>query len=191
MLCRSAFYNFIFLLKYSWFTVLCQPLLYSKVTDLYTVISDSATPWTEQHARLPCLSVSPGTCSASCPLSQWCHPTISSSFAPFSSCPRSFPASGSFPRSWLFTLGGQSIGTSVSVLPMNTQGWFPLGLPGLMQTFFFFTFFLIMVYRGHWTYFPMLYSKTLLFIHHIYNSLHLLILNSQPFPPPWSFCYAK
>ena len=68
--------------------------------------------------------------SNSCPLSQWCHPTILSSVAPFSSCPQSFPASGSFPMSLLFASGGQSIGASVSapVLPMNTQGWFPLGL---------------------------------------------------------------
>ena len=71
-------------------------------------------------------------CSNSCPLSQWCHPTTSSSVVPFSSCPQSFPASGSFPVSQLFALGGQSIGASVSVLPMNIQGWFPLGLTGLI-----------------------------------------------------------
>ena len=65
------------------------------------------------------------------PLSQWCHPTISSSVSPFSSCPQSFPVSGSFPVSWLFTSGGQSIGTSVSVFPVNIQGWFPL-LTGLI-----------------------------------------------------------
>ena len=65
-----------------------------------------------------------------CPLSWWCPPTISSSVSPFSSCPQSFPASESFPMSWLFTSGGQSIGASASVLPMNSQGWFPLGLTG-------------------------------------------------------------
>ena len=83
-----------------------------------------------QHARLPCLSPSPGACSHSCPLNQWCHPTISSSVIPFSSCLQSFLASGSFPISWLFTLSGQSIGVSASasVLPMNIQDWFPLGL---------------------------------------------------------------
>ena len=129
-LCISAFYNFIFLQKYSWFRVV--PAFTVQQSDWVIQSSQTATPWTEQHARLPCLSVSPGTCSDSCPLSQWCHPTISSSFAPFSSWPRSFPASGSFPMSWLFTLGGQSIGTSASVLAMNTQSWFPLGLPGLM-----------------------------------------------------------
>ena len=73
-------------------------------------------------------------CSNSCPLSQWCHPAISSSVAPFSSCPQTFPASGSFPVSLLFVSGGQSIGASVStsVLPVNIKGWFPLGLTGLI-----------------------------------------------------------
>ena len=92
-----------------------------------------AIPWTA--ARPPCLSPSPGVCSNSCPLNQWCHPTISSSVAPFSSCPHSFPASRSFPVSWLFTSGGQSIGASVSApaLSMNTQGWFLLGLIALIS----------------------------------------------------------
>ena len=85
---------------------------------------DSLQPHGLQHARLPCHSVSPGVCSDSCPLSQWCHPTISSSVTPFS-CPRSFPSSGSFPMSWLLASGGQSIGASAStsVLPMNLQGF--------------------------------------------------------------------
>ena len=80
----------------------------------------------------PCPSLSPEACSISCPLSQWCHPTISSSVAPFSSCLRCFPASGAFSVSWLFISGGQCIGASVSasVLPMNIQGWFPLGMIG-------------------------------------------------------------
>ena len=80
----------------------------------------------------------PKVCSNSCSLSQWCHPTISSSVIPFSSCPQSFPASRSFPMSQLFTSGGQSIevSASVSVLPMNTQGWFPLGLTGLISLLF-------------------------------------------------------
>ena len=75
------------------------------------------------------------TCSNSFPLCRWCHPTISFSVVPFSSCLQSFPASGSFPVSWLFTSGSQSIGTSASalVLPMNIQGWFPLGLTGLIS----------------------------------------------------------
>ena len=78
-----------------------------------------------QHARPPCPSPTPGACSNSCPSSQWCHPTI----VPFSSCLQSFPASG-FPRSQLFTSGGQSIRVSASVLPMNIQDWFPLGWTG-------------------------------------------------------------
>ena len=85
-----------------------------------------------QHARPPCPSPTPGACSNSCPLSRWCHPTISSSVSPFSSCLQSFPASGSFPVSQLFAWGGQSIGlsASASVSPMNTQDWFPLGWTG-------------------------------------------------------------
>ena len=85
-----------------------------------------------QHARLPCPSPSPRVCSDSCPSSQWCYPTISSSVIPFSSCLQSFPASGSFPMSQFLASGGQSIGASASasVLPMNIQDWFPLGWTG-------------------------------------------------------------
>ena len=85
-----------------------------------------------QHARLPCLSSTPGTHSNSCPLSQWCHPAISNSVIPFSSCLQSFPASGSFPRSQFFSSDGQRIEVSASalVLPMNIQDWFPLGWTG-------------------------------------------------------------
>ena len=81
----------------------------------------------------PVLHCFPRVCSNSCLLSWWCHPTISSSVASFSSCPLSCPASGSFPMSWLFTPGGQSIGASASVLSLNIQGWFPLGLTGLIS----------------------------------------------------------
>ena len=88
-------------------------------------MSDSLQPHGLQHARLSCPSPSPRDCSKSCPLSQWCHPTISSSVVPFS-CLQSFPASGSFPMSQFFTSGGQSIGASASVLPMNIQDWIPL-----------------------------------------------------------------
>ena len=97
-------------------------------------MSNSLQPHGLQHTSLPCPSLSPGVCSDSCPLSQWCHPSISSSVVPFSSCPQSFPASGSFPVSQLFPSGGQSIGASASasVLPMNIQGWFPLGFSGLI-----------------------------------------------------------
>ena len=98
-------------------------------------VSDSLRPQGLQHTRLPCPSSSPGACSNSCPLCQWCHPTISSSVVPFSSCLQSFPASGSFPIGQFFTSGGQSIGASASasVLLMNIQDWFPLGLIGLIS----------------------------------------------------------
>ena len=95
-----------------------------------SVVSDSLWPHGLQHTRLLCPSPSPGVRSNPCPLSRWCHPTISSSVAPFSSCLQSFPASGSFPVSQFFAPSGQSFGASASttVLPMNTEGWFPLGL---------------------------------------------------------------
>ena len=88
-----------------------------------------------QHDRLPSSSPSPGACSNSCPSSRWSHPTLSSSVVPFSSCLQSCPTSGSFPMSQLFTSGGQSIGASASasILPMNIQGWFPLGLTVLIS----------------------------------------------------------
>ena len=88
-----------------------------------------------QHTRIPCPSLSPRLCSSSGQLSWWCHSIISSSAAHFSSCPQSFPASGSFPVSQLFTSGGQSIGASdsASILPMNIQDWFPLGWTGLIS----------------------------------------------------------
>ena len=99
----------------------------------YAVVSYSLWPYRLQHTRLPCPSLFPRVCSNSYPLSQWCHPTISSSVAPFSSCLQSFPASGSFPMSWLFTSGGQSIGASESAFPMNIRGWFLLELTGLIS----------------------------------------------------------
>ena len=92
----------------------------------HSVMSNSLRPHGLQHARLPCLSQSPRACSNSLPLSWWCHPTISSSVSPFTSCPQSFPASGSFLVSHLFTSCGQNIGASALV-----QGWFPLGLTDL------------------------------------------------------------
>ena len=94
-------------------------------------MSDSLQPHGLQHTRLLCPSLYSKVCSNSC---QWWHPTISSSVVTFSSCLLSFPASGSFPVSWLFTLGGQSIGVSASAsaLPMNIQGWFLLGSTGLI-----------------------------------------------------------
>ena len=94
----------------------------------------SLRPHGLQHARLPCPSPTPGLCWNSCPSSWWCHPTISSSVVPFSSCFQSFTTSGSFPMNQLFPSGGQSTGVlaSASVLLMNIQGWFPLGLTGLI-----------------------------------------------------------
>ena len=93
------------------------------------VMSNPWRPHGLQHYRLPCPSLSPRVCADSCPLSRWCYLTTLSSAAPFSSCPQSFTASGSFPMSQLFASGGQSIGASAStsVLPMNIQDWFPLG----------------------------------------------------------------
>ena len=101
----------------------------------YSVVPNSLQPQGLQHAKLPCPSPSPGVCSNSCPLSQWCHLTISFSVVPFSSCLQSFPALGSFPLSQFFASGGQSIGAlaSASVLSMNIQGWFPLRLAGLIS----------------------------------------------------------
>ena len=110
-----------------------------------SALSDSLRPHESQHAWPPCPSTTPGVYSNSCPLSQWCHPAISSSVVPFSSCPQSFPTSGSFPMSHLFAWGGQSIGVSASasLLQMNTQdcsplewtGWISLQSKGLSRVF--------------------------------------------------------
>ena len=105
---------------------------FNSVQFSLSVVSNSLQPHESQNARPPCPSQTPGVYSNSCPLSQWCHPAISSSVVPFFSCPQSLPASGSFPMSQLFTWGGQSIGVSAStsVLLMNTQDWSPLGWTG-------------------------------------------------------------
>ena len=97
------------------------------------MLSSSLWPHRLQHTRLPCPSLSPRVCSSSGPLSQWCYLTISFSAALFSFGLQSFPASGAFPLSWLFKSGGQIIGASASVLPMNIQCWFPLGLTVLIS----------------------------------------------------------
>ena len=104
-----------------YFWLLCYKLLPS-----LSFLSNSLPPHGLQHTRLPCPSPSPGPSWDSCPSSQWCHPTISS-------CPQPFPAPGYFLVSWLFASGGLSIGASALVLPMNIQGWFPLGLTGLIS----------------------------------------------------------
>ena len=107
-------------------------MVFSSVQFSHSVVSNSLWPHGLQHARFSCPSPTPRVYSSSCPLSQWCHLTISSSIIPFSSHLQSFPASGSFPMSQFFTSGGQSIGasTSASVLPMNILDWFPSGWTG-------------------------------------------------------------
>jgi len=114
------------------FTWACCVLIISSVQFSRSVMSDSLQPHELQHTRPPCPSPTPRVYPNSCPLSWWCHPTISSSVVPFSSCPQSFPASESFQMSQLFASGGQSIGVSAStsVLTMNTQDWSPLGWTG-------------------------------------------------------------
>ena len=103
----------------------CEQLLFS-----HSIMSESVTQWTVAHRTFLSFTI-----SNSCPLSWWCHPTLSSSVVPFGSCLQSFLASGSFPMSWLFASGGQSPGVSASawVLPMNIQDWFPLGWTGLIS----------------------------------------------------------
>ena len=104
-----------------------RSIMYSSVQFSRSVVSDSLWPHESQHARPPCPSSTPGVHSNSRPSSQWCHPAISSSVAPFSSCPQSLPASESFPMSQLFAWGGQSTGVSAlaSFLPKKSQGWSP------------------------------------------------------------------
>ena len=107
-------------------------LQFSSIQFSHLVVSNSLRPHGLQHARLPCPSPTSRAYSNSCPSHRWCHPTISSSVVPFSSCPQSFPASGSFPMSQFFASGGQSIrvSDSASVLPMHIQDWVPLGWAG-------------------------------------------------------------
>ena len=108
--------------------------LFYSVQFSHSVVSDSLRPHGLQHIRPPCPSPTPGVYSNSCPLTRWCHPTISSSVIPFSSGLQSFTASGSFQTSEFFASGGQSIGVSASlVLPMNIQDWFPLQRTGLIS----------------------------------------------------------
>ena len=118
------------------FTVVIILIINFLLLFSHSVMSNSLWPHGLQHARLPCPSPSPGTCSNSRSLSWWCHPTISSSVIPFS-CLQSFPTSGSFLTSQLFALHGQSSGAlaSASVLPINIQDWFPLGLTGLISLY--------------------------------------------------------
>jgi len=116
----------------SWATMEAQIDWVSSVQFSHSVVSNSLWLHGLQHTRPPCPSPTPGAYLNACPSCQWCHPTISSSVVPFSSCLQSFPASGAFPMSQFFTSGGQSTGVSASasVLPMNIQDWFPLRLTG-------------------------------------------------------------
>ena len=151
-LCLKMFFDYLFSLLIglfvfsvsSWFSlgrlyVFRTFPFYSRLSNWllfsHQVVSDSLRPHGLQHARPFCPSPSSGVCPSSCPLSRWSHPAISSSATLFSFCLQSFPASGSFPMSWLFASGGQSIGASASasVLPVSIQGWFPLGWTGLIS----------------------------------------------------------
>ena len=109
--------------------------MFGSVQFICSVVSDSLWPHELQHTRPPCPSPTPRACSNSCPWSWWCHPPLLSSVIPFSSCPQSFPASGSFRTSQLFASVGWSIGVSAStsVLPLNTQDWSPLGWTGCIS----------------------------------------------------------
>jgi len=109
------------------------------INKSHSVMSNSLQLHELQHTRLPHPLQFPGVCPNPCPLTWWCHPTISSTVAPFSSCPQSFLGSRSFPMSWLLAPGGQSIGASASasVLPMNIQGWLPLRLTDLISILFY------------------------------------------------------
>ena len=111
-----------------WIPTLCDMYRFSSV-QLLSCVQVFVTPWNAAYQDFPSI-INSRSLTNSCPLSQWCHPTILSSVVPFSSCPQSFPALGSFPMSWLFAAGGQSIGASASVLPMDTQDWSPLGWTG-------------------------------------------------------------
>ena len=159
------------------------------VVQLLSHIRLFGTPRTAAHTRLPYPSVSPGVCSNSCALSQWCHLTISSSVTLFSPCPQSFLALGSFPMSQLFTSGGQRIGASASVLPMNIQGWFPLGLTGLIS----------LQSKGLWR----IFSSTIVQKHQLFSVQfsHLVMSDSlrphglqhsrPPCPPPTPGVYSN
>ena len=129
--CVCAWHSYFLAIQYDPWSYYIFPDPYS-VQFSSTVVSDSLWPHGLQHTRFPCPSLAPRACSNSCPPIRWCHPTISFTVVPFSSCLQSFPASGYFPMSWFFPSGGQRMEASASspVLPMNIQDWFPLGLTG-------------------------------------------------------------
>ena len=143
---------------------------FSSVHFSRSVVSNSLHPHELQHASPPCPSPTPRVHSNSCSLSQWCHPAISSSVVPFSFCLQSFPASESFQLSQFFASGGQSIGASAStsVLPMNIQGWFPLGWTAWISLLFnglSRVFYITMVQNHQFLALSFLYSTTLTSIH--------------------------
>ena len=140
---------------------------FSSVQFSRSVVFDSLWPHGLQHTRPPCPSPTPRVYSNSCPLSWWCHPTISSSVIPFSSCLQSIPASGSFLMSRFFASGGQSIGTSASVLPMNIQDWFPLGLTDLIS----------LQFKG----LSRLFSNTTVQKHQLWCSAFFMVQLSHPY----------
>ena len=159
---------------------------YSSIQFSRSVVSDSSRPHESQHSRLPCPSPTPGVHSNSCPSSQWCHPAISSSVVPFSSCPQSLPAWESFPMSQLFAWGGQSIGVSAlaSVLPKNTQdwssewtGWISLQSKGLSRVFS----------DTNSKIWPPLFSLSVHFLHHIFGDPRLQL--PQGAQPTWRALY--
>ena len=129
---KAGIYVYVQLIHFAVQQKLTQPCKATTVVQSHLIVCNPMDCSTPGFLVLG-MALSPGDCSNSCPLSWWCHPTISSSVVPCSSCPQSFPASGSFPVSWLFTSGGQSIGASASVLPVNIQGCFPLGLTCLIS----------------------------------------------------------
>ena len=155
-------------------------------------MSNSLRPHGMQHARLPCPSLSPGVFSDSYPLSWWCHLTISSSVIHSFFCPKSFTVSMSFPMSWLFASGGQSIGASVSasVLPVSIQDWFPLGLTGLisLQSKGFSRVFFNTTVQKHWFFGaqPSLWSN-----YHIHTQLleKPYLWPYKPLWAKWYFCF--
>ena len=155
-------------MKYSWAHY--SSIIKISVKFSCSVRSDSLQPHELQHTRPPCPSPTAEAYPNSCSLSRWCHPTISSFVVPFSSCPQSFPASGSFQMNQLFASGGQSTGVSasISVLPMNTQDWSPLGWTGwiTLQSKGLSIVFSIPQFKSisSWE-LSFLYSPTLIYIH--------------------------
>ena len=146
---------------------------FSSVQFSLSVMSDSLWPHGLQHTRLSYPLLSPRICLNSCPLNRRCHPTISSSVTPFSSCPQSFPASGPFPVSQLFASGDESIGASASVLPVNIQGWFPLGLTGLIS----------LLYKG----LSRVFSSTAVWKHQLFSTQPCLWYNSHIHSWLWKY----